>query len=809
MNQTTNKTVRDLANRFKECDDDNDTENLSTSVVTSSTMKQPSSVVKIHVKRDIPNDHKNIFAQEPQRLREDPIAYLLHLGLFYQGAGYRGYKDYIGTKILYPEFPARMKEIVLNSPKVQEIIQRLAKEQADLLIAQKKKKWDEKRITKQRKALRKELEVVAKAIVDKAFATMNSKRTVRLFAFMVNTILARLYHQGVHIRESEWVELKRVALIAQEKKQSLLFLPSHKSHIDYLVVSYLMFRLGIQIPHIVAGENLDLPLVNILLKGCGAFYIRREWGNDILYKGILEEYITTLLSGGYNIECFIEGTRSRLGKLLQPKLGIIKIILDALIDHRFEDCHIVPISIGYDKIIETSSYATELLGAPKEKESLWGILTNSSVLQLKWGRVDVRLSKPFSLRNWLNDQINFRGPMDLTQQQQKSILLKSLGYRVLADINAISVVMPSALVGTVILTLRGRGVGRSELIRRVDWLKSITENKGGRVSEFYDMSTGEIVDKTVTIHKDLIGERKGKDIIEPTFYPINAFELSYYRNQVIHLFVEEAIVSAALYTVVKKGGGKSLQRLKYEELLDEIVFLSSLMKLDMIYKPGGAENNTKRTIQWLKENHVIEVSKDGWVGLSDMERQCGRENYDFLCFLIWPFIDAYWLAAVSLFTLAPPHVVDQGPIWVESTLFAKRTQSLGKTLYYQGDLSYLEACNKETLSNAFLRYQEQGILLKRTNHAANTKPWSEVAISPDYTPERQNGSLIPRGHLWELVDRIGRFRREGKNRRDNATVSTRVLRLADLLGENNAISTTDQKALLKKPPSNAEIKAKI
>lgn len=129
------------------------------------------------------------------------------------------------------------------------------------------------------------------------------------------------------------------------------------------------------------------------------------------------------------------------------------------------------------------------------------------------------------------------------------------------------------------------------------------------------------------IHKDLIGERKGKDIVEPTFYPIAAFELSYYRNQVIHLFVEEAIVCVVLYSVVKKGGGKPLQRMQYADLLNEISFLSSLLKLDMIYKPGGVESNTSRTIQWLADNNVIEVTDDGWVGLDDLERLCGRENY--------------------------------------------------------------------------------------------------------------------------------------------------------------------------------------
>ncbi|KAI9278119.1 hypothetical protein BY458DRAFT_538806 [Sporodiniella umbellata] len=773
----TEKQIEQLVNEYKEA---------------GYTVESDKAAVKIHVQRDL-SEYRNVVEKEPRRLREDPVAYMLNVGLYYQGTGWRGYKDYIGAKILHPSFTKDMRKIVLENPKVQEVIDRLADRQTERLVNQ--KKWKRSRAEKQKKSMRKELEIVAKTIVEQAVATVDSMRTLRFFAFVINTILVRLYHQGLHIRENEWVELKRVALLAQEKKQSLILLPSHKSHVDYMVISYLMFRLGIQIPHVVAGDNLDVPVVGKLLKSCGAVYIRREWGNDELYKTILEEYMVTLLTAGMNFECFVEGTRSRLGKLLQPKLGVVKIILDALIDNRFEDCHVVPISIGYDKIIETSSYATELLGTPKEKESLWQILTSSQVLQLKWGRVDVRLGKPFSLRNWLEDQLKMRGQKDMSNNDQKSVLLKSLGYRVLADINSISVVMPSALVGTVILTLRGRGVGRSELIRRVDWLRKVIQDKDGSVSEFYGMSTGAIVDRTVSIHKDLIGERKGKDILEPTFYPISSFELSYYRNQVIHLFVEESIVCVALYSVIKKGGGKPLQRMRYEDMLNEISFLSSLLKLDMIYQPGGVENNTKRTIEWLTKNNVIEVTDDGWVGLDDLERQCGRENYDFLCFMLWPFIESYWLSAVSLYTLAPPQGTSQ-PIWVDTKLFATRSQAMGKTLYYQGDLSYLEAVNKETLSNTLTRYEEKGIILKRRHN--HPKSWSEISLSPDYVPERLNGVLIPRGHLWELVERIGIYRREGKNRRDNATVSTRVLKIADILVKDNAVPTVNQKASLKK-----------
>lgn len=130
-----------------------------------------------------------------------------------------------------------------------------------------------------------------------------------------------MYHQGIHIKESEFLELRRVAEYCAEKKYSMVILPCHKSHIDYLVISYIFFRMGLALPHIAAGDNLDMPVVGKALKGAGAFFIRRSWADDQLYTSIVQEYVQELLEGGYNIECFIEGTRSRTGKLLPPKLG--------------------------------------------------------------------------------------------------------------------------------------------------------------------------------------------------------------------------------------------------------------------------------------------------------------------------------------------------------------------------------------------------------------------------------------------------------------------------------------------------------
>ncbi|KAF9925662.1 hypothetical protein FBU30_004613 [Linnemannia zychae] len=741
------------------------------------------------------------------RIREDPVGFVVQTAAFYQGTGWRSYSNYVGTRIFYEGFSATFKDRILASSKVVDLIKSMANKQLEVLIKQRQEAHEAEKaanagkknfkskvrpmrpedIEARRKTLEAEVTAVAKTNIDKLVCDMNSMKFIRFFAFLINNILVRMYHQGIHIKESEFLELRRAAEYCAEKKYSMVILPCHKSHVDYLVISYIFFRMGLALPHIAAGDNLDMPIVGKALKGAGAFFIRRSWADDHLYTGIVQEYVQELLEGGYNIECFIEGTRSRTGKLLPPKLGVLKIIMDAMLSNRVQDCYIVPISIGYDKVIETETYINELLGIPKEKESLWGVITNSRLLQLKMGRIDVRFAKPYSLREFMNSEIERReiiNEREMTSNAAKSQLLKALGYKVLADINSVSVVMPTALVGTVILTLRGRGVGRNELIRRVDWLKREILSKGGRVANFSGMETGEVVDRALGVLKDLVALQK--NLLEPVFYAVKRFELSFYRNQLIHLFVHEAIVAVTMYTRIKIGGAKSTQQISQTELLNEVTFLSRLLKTDFIYNPGDIQSNLENTLEYLKKSNVIEIDSEGNVGLSDAERAIGRENYDFYCFLLWPFVETYWLAAVSLYTLIPTtkEITEQTNAggdqlhWVEERVFVEKTQMFGKTLYYQGDLSYFESVNMETLKNGFNRLCDYGILMIKK--PSNAKERTKVALHPDFIPSRgPDGRVTPSGALWDMVEHIGTFRREGKNRRDNATVSSRVLRFAE------------------------------
>lgn len=564
-------------------------------------------------------------------------------------------------------------------------------------------------------------------------------------------------------------------------------------------------------------------------------WIRRSFGNDTLYTTLVQTYIDTLLQGGYNFECFIEGGRSRTGKLLSPKFGILSFILDSLLSNRVKDAIICPVSCQYDKVIETEGYVTELLGVPKKKENLADFLSGgSSVLSLRLGRVDVRFHEPWSLRQYIDEQLTklTKSPgtlrLDVKSPESAAIkqkLLRTMGYKVLSDINDVSVVMPTALIGTVLLTLRGRGVGRSELMRRIEWLIGrVRAKKGGRVAHFGNAPLSDVVGRGLDVlGKDLVGVVQG--LAEPTYYAVDRFQLSFYRNMTIHLFISEALVSASIYCRVKLGGGPAHQDISYNTLRDQVLFLSSLFRGEFIFPGEGLAVNLEKTLVGLEEDRVLDLKRDEQgsilsIGLADEERAAGRENYDFYCFLIWPFIESSWLAAVSLMGLTPP-VGQRDDIWIEVAKAQKTAQlvsyhllsserkrsietnpqqQLGKTLYHQGDLSYFEAVNKETLKNSYQRFEEEGIIHVVKSKDSKVPP--RLRIASDWMPSRDStkaGVLQPSGKLWNFIERIASSRREGKNRRDGATVSGRVLRLTDQLGAKLFEETTS-------PESKADTK---
>ncbi|KAK6436374.1 hypothetical protein LTR95_007432 [Oleoguttula sp. CCFEE 5521] len=735
------------------------------------------------------------------RFRTAPLTALQEFGQHVNGTGWRSYDKIIGKEIFYPGFSENMIRMVMAQPKLNRKISDLAGKRMEVELQEgrlgpiglegEEAGWRSKR-ARRKEELEGQLAGVAEKWVGEMICKMESKYFIRGAYYLATQLLTRAYHQGIHVNSEEVLQLRRVADEAAKKGQSILFLPCHRSHVDYVSLQLICYRLGLALPTVVAGDNLNFPVVGAFLQHAGAMWIRRSFGNDQLYITLVQSYIDTLLQNGHNLECFIEGGRSRTGKLLQPKFGFLSFVLDSVMSGSVQDCLIVPVSTQYDKVIEVDSYVSELLGQPKKSESLSSFLSASNVLSLKLGRVDMRFHEPWSLRDFVTTQRSrlVQQPDVSTHSEDAAFrrrLLTTLGFRVLKEINDVSVVMPTALVGTVLLTLRGRGVGKRELVRRVNWLSNRVREKGGRLAHFSTLNAETVVDRALDVlGPKLVGRVEG--LPEETVFAEDRFQLSFYRNMTIHLFISQALVCAAVYTKVKAGGGEDAQHISYTELREYVLFLSHLFRAEFIFDTRPLDENIAETLMGLEADQVLQTTfKDGKVDtitLHPAERSIGRENFDFYCFLIWPFIEAAWLGAVSLFMLSTPRAAKHAgaSAWLPLPAVQDRAQLLGKTLFHQGDLSYFEAVNKEALKNAYTRQEEEKTIIVRREKDGDAKTPPKVSLAREWQPKRDGeGKLVAEGKLWDFCERIGQGRLEGKSRRDSGAVVKRVLELTDLV----------------------------
>ena len=207
-------------------------------------------------------------------------------------------------------------------------------------------------------------------------------------------LLGRLWnhiYEGVTVRGTE-----RLQALARDN--TLVYVPCHRSHIDYLLLSYVIHRAGLTVPHVAAGANLNLPIIGGLLRRGGAFFLRRSFKDDELYGEVFAAYVHEVLKRGFPMEYFVEGGRSRTGRMLPPKAGLISMTVQSYLREHSRPLLFVPVYIGYEKLIEGGSYTEELSGASKRKESIFGLMaTIKSLRNERYGAVGVTFAKSITL----------------------------------------------------------------------------------------------------------------------------------------------------------------------------------------------------------------------------------------------------------------------------------------------------------------------------------------------------------------------------------------------------------------------------
>ncbi len=366
----------------------------------------------------------------------------------------------------------------------------------------------------------------------------------------------------------------------------VIYVPCHRSHIDYLLLSYLLFKNGLTPPHIAAGINLNMPVIGGLLRRGGAFFMRRTFKGNPLYTAVFNEYLHTLFTKGFPVEYFVEGGRSRTGRMLQPKTGMLAITVRSFLRSNRLPVVFVPVYIGYERVLEGRTYLGELRGASKKKESIFDIFKVIGALKQRFGHVWVNFGEPIKLAEFLDGEQPDWREQDYGTQFRPAWLNETtgrLGERVAQHLNEAAAINPVNLVALALLSTSKLALDERALSRVLDLylalLRSVPYSPHTTLPDGNDQALIEYVQKM-----DLLAEQK--DALGKILYldEQNAVLMTYYRNNVLHIFALPALLASFFQSSARMSREQILRftRALYPYLQSELFIRWHLDELDAV-----------------------------------------------------------------------------------------------------------------------------------------------------------------------------------------------------------------------------------
>lgn len=539
-----------------------------------------------------------------------------------------------------------------------------------------------------------------------AIAARYSPTVVGLAAPLMHWVFNRIY-DGIEVDE---VGLERAMKAAVSAPVCLT--PSHKSHVDYLVMSYVLWQRGYSVPLVAAGANLSFfPLGPFFRRG-GAFFLRRSFKGDPLYTATFKAYLKKLVHDGIHHEFFPEGGRSRTGKLLQPKLGLFTWLTDAVLEGARDDLLFVPVAIDYERVVEGASYKAELAGGEKKPEDIKALLSAPAVLAENYGRIHLRFDEPVSLAKLMKDRGLDR---DAATEEQKKALVRALGNRVMYGISKVSTVTPHALLASALLAHRRRGAAVREITDRVLLLRRMAEDLGAPFSKQLSNAPadpsvlGPISDAMRMFAREgfvRIAEARGEPIYQVE--DDRRQELVFYKNTLMNLVAGRTIVATAMVAT----GATDVAPLR-----EAALFLSRLFKFEFIYPVGHTfERVFDDTVEQLGRLGIIERAGDR---LTVAPGPSAASDLRFIADLLLDFVESYALAAKEA-----AGVPEAG---LDKKELLKRALENGRADFLAGTLTGAEALSKPNLENALLYLVDQKHLVEADKKLKRgPKPASEL-----------------------------------------------------------------------------------
>ena len=423
-----------------------------------------------------------------------------------------------------------------------------------------------------------------------------SHSTVRFAEQALTRLWTQLY-DGVEVHNFNTV--RELA-----KDYEIIYTPCHRSHIDYLLLSYVIYKRGMMVPYIAAGDNLNMPFVGQLLRGGGAFFIRRSFRGNGLYTTVFKEYLHSILERNTPLEYFIEGGRSRTGRLLPPKTGMIAMTVHSHLRGREKPIAFVPTYFGYERLMEGATYVGEMNGKPKESESIFGIIQTLRKIERIFGRVYVNFGEPV----FLDDMLKKHGAENVKIEknddpipQEVSDAVNSSAQAILENINRAAVINPVSLLSLILLATSKHTLDEEICIKQLDTYRNLlTALPYDHRMQVTPLSGKEIIAyglklKLIKRVKHVLG-----DII--AIEDNQAVLLTYFRNNILHAFVLPSLIAA----LVEHNG-----HISKDDMISVISTLYPFLKAELFLK--WEQNELKEQI----EQYVDALAQANLISVDD------------------------------------------------------------------------------------------------------------------------------------------------------------------------------------------------
>jgi glycerol-3-phosphate O-acyltransferase len=519
------------------------------------------------------------------------------------------------------------------------------------------------------------------------------KETFAQIWLKVLTWLWNTVYDGVSIDHEGLAKLRNIS-----KKMPFVIIPCHRSHIDYLLLSYVLYKSNIQLPFIAAGNNLSFFPLGYIFRKSGAFFMRRSFRGNEVYAEVLSKYIAILLKEGLPLEFFIEGGRSRTGKMVIPKYGLLSMIIQAYQEKYCDNFAAIPVYIGYDRVIEEKTYLDELSGAPKSRENTAEIIKSSNILRKRYGRVYINIGEPIIMKSYLESQEKQIEQMTLDERQS---LYRKIGYEIVLEINNVSVVTPFSLVAASLLSHDRRGISHDELTDILNEFYEYLSTRCVKFAETFAHKERAIDDAlNIFVQSEIISriETEEEEEMQEVIYSLDdekRLNLEYYKNTILHFFVPLSFVATSMLE-------SSEDVVSLGRIMGDYKFLKRLLWNEFIFdERKDDQEEVNDILAYLHSRKmIIQTERDGQVWIEVKGK--GRTKLKPFAGLIHNYIEAYWVVIKSF-----PYLKKKAQNQKE---WLKKIRDLGGRMYKRGEVLRAEALSQSNYQN-MIRFLEDAELI--------------------------------------------------------------------------------------------------